>query len=127
MIRNEDVKLPVRHKMAESKYTFYLTGSRFFERATKHSEWDYFVEDDELVFVGGVREFLLANGFNPLPYSYNDSSVTAVYWHPENIHVQIVKDAEKRDAIQHLLKKHGWGGEGADRSFWNLLFAVSDV
>lgn len=53
------------NKLAESKFMFYPTGSRFFGNATEESDYDFFVEDTQPVLT-----FLENLGFNPLGGNY---------------------------------------------------------
>jgi len=99
--------------LKNSEFNFYLTGSRFFNSSRVGSDWDFFVEVPE----GGrcnLIKFLKSNRF----YAVNDyladdrapdrvQELLAVYKNDEeNIHIQIVENAAKKNSIQGWIKSH---------------------
>jgi hypothetical protein len=83
----------------ESKFHFFLTGSRFFGKCGSGADFDFFVEDSP-----EVRSFLEANGFKPVAY-YPGSIVGKCHevYRSGKIDVQCVLDAEKKNQAQLML------------------------
>jgi hypothetical protein len=104
VIHNQRKPYPtVLYMMEQSKYTYYLTGSRYFGTAKDGSDWDYFVENcDE------VRKELIDFGFKSDVVSYPDSKyVQAVFkYEDENnvmYQIQCVIKAAEKERVQFLM------------------------
>lgn len=133
----------VRERLADSRFQFYLTGSRFFGNAETYSDWDYFTADSE-----AVRQFLIDSGFIDLstlskaelerrgydfnmPYEHRNMQGTlTIFEHQrERVHVQIVEDPGLKWKIQTELRVSGfpWGikDKRVQRSIWNAVFQIS--
>ena len=104
VIVNERHANSVIGKMEGSNFNFYLTGSRFFGGFTPTSDWDYFVKDSP-----EVRSFLFNIGFYEKESDdmtgYDDSTIVSVF-EQNDIHIQLVKDAELKARAQKLLSEH---------------------
>lgn len=86
----------------DNRFTFYLTGSRFFGGASENSDWDFMVEEN-----AGLDNFLKENNFSDIGYeNYNDCSVLAV-WFNATVHVQVLKEGtlRKKLKVQSMLKE----------------------
>ena len=96
---------PIINKLEESnQHTFYLTGSRFFKTNSPNSDWDFFVQESHNK--ENLVKYLLNLGFKctiEQNNSYKDSLCDSVYWHPDNIHVQIVTDASIKQQAQAII------------------------
>ncbi len=88
--------------LMNSQFSFYLTGSRYFNTNTPQSDWDFFVEKNE-----DVEEFLIDQGFFiDNQASYSDSSVYKVYINPnDNVQVQVIFDAKLKVLAQTVIKR----------------------
>lgn len=91
--------IPVVQKLKDSEFTFYLTGSHFFDYACKESDIDFFAE-----YSGKIKLFLKSIDFYPVISNYGDNSVTEVWLHKvENIHIQLVRNAQHKYAVQCVI------------------------
>lgn len=88
--------------LMNSKFSFYLTGSRYFNIQTQTSDWDFFVQKNK-----ELEEFLTRQGFFvDSQASYSDPSVYKVYTNPnDNVQVQVVFDAELKLLAQTVIKR----------------------
>jgi len=94
--------LEIIRKLENSPIKFYLTGSRFFSTHDENSDWDFFTLDSL-----DARNFLKNIGFVKTSDSTyeTDPLIDTIYMHTEaNIHVQIVKDVELKNAVQERLR-----------------------
>ena len=106
MIMNEHLtgSEKVRIGLRALPYKFHLTGSRYFGGYNEHSDTDYFVQNQRY-----LETDLKDLGFTRVisrQTDYQDRDCISI-WHHElaAIHIQIVKDAEKKLKIQQQLKK----------------------
>jgi len=85
-------------------FELYLTGSRFFGTATKGSDWDFMLQDEENLT---HESFLKEMGFKPEDGGrYPDLLTTEVWWCDElRAHVQIVKDVRVKLLAQEAIKR----------------------
>ena len=85
-----------------SQFSFYITGSRYFNTNTPQSDWDFFVEKNE-----DVEEFLIDQGFFvDNQASYSDSSIYKVYTNPnDRVQVQVIFDVELKVLAQTVIKR----------------------
>lgn len=88
--------------LADSEYTFFLTGSRRFGHAASGSDWDFFVQKD-----GEVESWLVKHGFTRLTgdAAYKGIPGTTVY-RKENVDVQVRVNAEQFEKINCWLDTH---------------------
>ena len=76
-------------KLQELPLEFFLTGSRLFGGAEKHSDWDLYVE-----YTSDILPSLEPLGFQMMGGSYEDSSVKYVLRHytvTPSIDIQVIK------------------------------------
>lgn len=90
--------------LANAKYTFYPTGSRYFGGATNESDWDFYAED-----TNEVRAFLIDVGFVELPFNlmldeYNDPNICAVFRHSQHVDVQLTRYLDERRRAHAIMK-----------------------
>lgn len=92
----------VLKELAQSDRTFWLTGSRFFGTHRSNSDYDFFTQDDV-----DIERYLCEElGFHrEWGESYSDP-IAKSCWKKDNIHVQVVKDADLKLEVQMWLKKH---------------------
>lgn len=88
--------------LMNSQFSFYLTGSRYFNTNTPQSDWDFFVQKNK-----ELEEFLIKQGFFvDSQASYSDPSVCKVYINPnDNVQVQVIFDAELKLLAQTVIKR----------------------
>lgn len=117
-----------------SDFTFYLTGSRYFDYAVDGSDWDFFVQKP-LTLSNALIRLLEDSGFQEMSAPmdvYKDVNTFRVYWHPgEQIHVQIVQDATMKVRVQEILKGSEAchfvvcnGSKITQRHMWDLMFKI---
>ena len=82
-------------------FMLYLTGSRFFGTAKRHSDWDFILQS------GDHGKWLKEMGFQQEEGGkYPDLLTTEVWWCGElRAHVQVVKDVGIKLAAQAAIKK----------------------
>lgn len=124
--RTQGRKLTAKEEIEQSQFEFYLTGSRFFETSTLHSDWDYFCEDGF-----DVRMWLERNGFNKeFGAYYNDQNTMAVYQR-DNVHVQCVKDVNMKMKIQSEMFDNNMGilltNKTRSRKLWQFAYDLLGV
>ena len=88
--------------LSNDQRTYHLTGSRYFGVAKRDADYDFFVQIDS-----GIESYLEQNGFT-LEFgagSYSDPLVCSC-WAKDNIHIQVVKNAQLKSRVQVFLKKH---------------------
>lgn len=92
----------VLKELAQSDRTFWLTGSRFFGTHRSNSDYDFFTQDSV-----DIERYLSEElGFRQeWGESYSDP-IAKSCWVKDNIHVQVVKDADLKLEVQTWLKKH---------------------
>ena len=89
----------VQIALLNSKYTYYLTGSKFFGGSNSVSDTDYFVQ-----YLAGVQDELKELGFKQCEHSYIDSQTIEVWHHAnDNIHIQLVNGASWKDKAQNFI------------------------
>lgn len=114
--------------MEHSQFEFHLTGSRYFGTQHADSDWDFFVESH-----ADLYEWLEANGFQMESGSdYTCDDISEVWKHEsEQIHVQVINDADRKVAVQSALRCYGralYRTPKADRkTIWNLAFRLFDT
>src|SRR5687767_8330393 len=91
----------------DSKFTFYLTGSRFFKMDNSKSDWDFFVLDSY-----EVKEWLYSQGFYEIGHGYSDLNTAYTFRHanfiqPFQVDVQCVKDVALKQSIQDAMLRVG--------------------
>lgn len=90
-----------------SSFEFHLTGSRYFGTSTVESDWDFFVEDDNVAFddkyIESLRKELHRNGFVFDFENYTGAKQLVEVWQRDNVHVQIVVSAKARQYVQEQL------------------------
>lgn len=124
--------------MQESEFTFYLTGSRFFEFSTPTSDYDFFVKNSR-----EVNQFLADHGFVILNDVYGaDYAGSDEQREPNNVasvfskgmvHVQLVENPDLKNKIQEAIRESGFMGilkrlritKKNMIVFWNLLYKVA--
>ena len=86
MLINQKKQTTVEQFITQSKYEFFLTGSRFFGGFTDQSDHDYFVEySPEL-----VRDLTrLGFGDQSSSRDYSDNSLQRLF-HKGDIHIQVI-------------------------------------
>lgn len=109
-----------------TRYRFYLTGSRYFGRAVTTSDWDFFVEDGTT-----IRLDLKGIGFKCISdaTSYRDKLTVSVYrYEDEKIDVQIVKDAKLKYRAQQYIENFPliWNKFSKHEmdALWDFAFAM---
>lgn len=122
MLMNMTDKVPpLVEKLRQSKFNFYLTGSRmwcdragtgplkalFMAKKNVSSDWDLFVEDSFK-----VREWLLGNGFVIASDSQykGDGQCNSVFEKQDTqagvpVQIQLVTSAEAKNIVQEVLLK----------------------
>lgn len=93
----------ILRQLQESEWEFYLTGSRFFKNNGEESDWDFFAELSDAKI-----DFLKSLGFKlGLPGSrydhYIDQEIVMVMRHSCGIDVQLVQNANVKNAAQDLI------------------------
>lgn len=103
----------------------HLTGSRFFQTAKHNSDYDFFIEVEQLP--DNYNRMLLEKGFISAlnkSYSLKDKLLKHLYAHQNlPIHLQIVTDANKKLAKQNKLLEWGQLHKFSKQShvdLWNL-------
>jgi hypothetical protein len=92
----------VLNQLASSDRTFWLTGSRFFGTHSHNSDYDFFTQHDEDV----ERYLEMELGFHrEWSESYTDP-IAKSCWRKDNVHVQVVSDADLKLDVQMWLKEH---------------------
>lgn len=103
---------------------FYLTGSKFFGNFGNKSDTDFFTNYSKEVCQFLIDEFgfvLLSN------QQYTSCDIEVVLFNQtENVHVQLVHNAEHKNRVQHKLKeKNLLGTDKRHRQFvWNLALQL---
>ena len=84
-----------------------MTGSRFFGNHTEQSDYDYFTNDSKEVYhYLRTLGFELSGDLVDLP-NYQDKLTRSVLIHKkDNIHIQLVYDAERKIKIQNFIKNN---------------------
>lgn len=120
-------------QLQSSKFDFFLTGSRFWGNAGVFSDWDVFTQHSE-----EVRQFLFDLGFaryfNQSCYT-DDTNCIEVFAKYEGkpsqqIHIQLVKDVELKQAVQAFLYSNhpqGLGDKAAARELWKFAFRALEA
>lgn len=87
-------------EMELAPFRFYLSGSRFFGFEKPGSDWDFFVEDHL-----DLENWLTNNGFTQESFCpYVSTEILRIWNHgPQQIHVQVVKNARLKSAVQESL------------------------
>jgi len=82
-------------------FMLYLTGSRFFGTAKRHSDWDFMLQS------GDHEKWLEEMGFQREEGGkYPDLLTTEVWWCGElRVHMQVVKDVVVKLHAQAAIKK----------------------
>jgi len=125
--------MEVINKLESSPIEFYLTGSRFFGTYGERSDWDFFTQD-----CSNTHEFLKKLGFVETSGSTyrTDPLIATVYIHKDtDIHVQVVKDAKLKNAIQKRLREVAdlypdlvpLGDKSVMKKIWKLLIEVCKI
>ena len=87
--------------LAESKFDFFLTGSRFFKTGHyEQSDWDFYVQDSTEVY-----DYLTDHGYRS-NFKYDDRFTPCVMTKEEagiKIDVQLVVNAARKPKAQKLL------------------------
>lgn len=117
----------VLKELAQSDRTFWLTGSRFFGTHRDDSDYDFFTQD----YMG--IELYLAQGLGfhrEWSESYTDP-IAKSCWRKDNVHVQVVSDADLKLDVQMWLKEHprllGFDKE-RNRAVWTTaIIAFQDL
>lgn len=105
---------------------FYLTGSRFFGTQGQNSDWDYFTENSDEVFLK-----LKDLGFVKISArTYGDAnSARVMRWTAKHtklqVDVQLVHDVELKRRVQERFVKIGF--VPTSRDSWDLAFALDGV
>lgn len=106
--------------MIESDFTFYLTGSRFWGTECCQSDWDFFTNENQMVY-----SWLVQNGFEIVSKStYTDLNCSTVM-QKGKIQVQLVKDAKVKNDIQNILFEEfpqGFLDKHFAKRMWNLAY-----
>lgn len=105
MIENIEVKTPIIVQLQQSSHQFYLTGSRYFGGANLDSDWDFFAE-----WSIELSAWLQALGFKEKEVLvYQDETVLQIMLFTDidaiNVHIQLVKGASHKNAVQSSLPK----------------------
>lgn len=121
------LKNSVQHQSFESllekiELPMYLTGSRYFGTNTSYSDWDLFIDEDSLrdvehlsfemdrVFSDWAFEYTSTGGVAETGANYTGKGVILVYKMRVDlngthvVHLQVVKNAEKRSALQEKFR-----------------------
>ena len=135
--------------LRNSSNQYHLTGSRYFGGSTETSDWDFFVQSSD-----NVRDELDKLGFIVIPRPdkndddrYYPHSVTQV-WSDDSIdyfdrncvmvvgsnaapiHIQLVKDVQKKLKVQANLMRSGAlrhiKTKGDRKRVWNMCFDLLD-
>ena len=81
----------------------HITGSRYFGGVHAQSDWDFFVEDTEI-----VRLYLSGRGFKPtIGEGVYADTLTNDVWGDGISHIQLVSDADHKEAAQRAIKTTG--------------------
>lgn len=127
MISGRTTKLSTLELMEKSEFNFHLTGSRFFGTATEKSDYDFFIEDSEAVRTQLIkwRFYIESTGI-----TYADTQTIRIYKHPDNIHIQLVRNVPLKEKAQSILKDFYRKGNNYRmtkpqlRRIWDLVFDI---
>lgn len=105
MITNYSYPAQTFQILEDSQYSFYLTGSRFFNIWHNHSDWDFFTtcKDDEFY---KKHHFLRTAG------PYKDLAIERLLIREDNgtsVHIQVLRseqDLEYKNITNNFLKKN---------------------
>jgi len=91
----------VLERLNNSKFDFFLTGSRFFGWCKVTSDWDFFVVNSET-----IEQYLKNTDFKVEDTSmYTDTQTVKVFRHQFlPIHIQIVDNAILKADVQDVMK-----------------------
>lgn len=116
--------------MNQSKFNFYLTGSRATKHASSYQDWDFFV-----LLEDGVLDLLESLGFETLdkvnydlfnPEQMEKQGVSSILRHKElNIDIQLIKDEsflKKRIIINEFMSKQPEMRKTLRAEYWRILF-----
>ena len=100
MIKNQPYT--IHDELRNSKFEFYLTGSRYLGGANDNSDWDYFTQNSP-----GVRDFLQRLGFKHDLSGYYDDPLIVSVMCSGDVHVQLCLNVESKERVQWTLKNNG--------------------
>jgi hypothetical protein len=121
-------------------FTFYLTGSRFFNHAHSGSDWDFFAQD-----TFKLRGFLHQEGYKPLPHydgnETDDLNTAVVFRRHEyryadeqliysHVDIQLQKDVDLKVVAQNILNAHFGRAlrhipKEQRKNLWNMAFQTA--
>lgn len=109
-------------ELQDSRFMFYLTGSRFFGGNSELSDWDFFT-----LWTKEVVVFLVDRGFSATRH-YEDSITSSVMTFeqgPLKVDIQLVDSVDLKNKAQKLLKPYIKMVEKSQRKIlWELAFAA---
>ena len=122
MILGLNVETSLLKLLENSKFEFFLTGSRFFGMAIDTSDYDFFTEDSF-----ETATFLLDHGFREVVVTgYRDQNINRHFRATcplvGQIDVQLVRDVTQKRDVQMFLKRYGFGRPCDD--LWNAMFDI---
>ena len=100
----------------------FPTGSRWFGNATKHSDWDYFTDDNSKAIE------LVNAGFKESDYWY-DSNTLFVFRHESGVDLQICHNLNRRRLIQFILKSANMVPSPSSKwsmDVWNRVYKLME-
>lgn len=103
---------------------YHLTGSRFFGNYTPESDYDYFVQYDNTVTAD-----LISAGFKKCGKSYQEDPFGCMVFIRDNIHVQIIYDANRKKYVQEILKpyfKRYNPDKATAKIMWHLTYDLTE-
>lgn len=102
MLHNISPSIKQLAELNHAPFDFYLTGSRYFNRATPYSDWDFFA-----LHTNDCETWLINHGykFETQGSKYEgDPLMVAVYVSQGHmIHIQLVSDVNLKARAQHLI------------------------
>lgn len=136
MIIGMKTEFNVINKLHESKFNFYLTGSRYFGNDNDLSDWDFFVQEPQANYqCVDLVNHLLEIGFIGISKSlagYDDSQCVEIFRYLRNglqIDIQVVRCAETKNEIQKCIRDcfnvtYANMKKVERRELWKLLYSV---
>jgi hypothetical protein len=125
MIANsEKLNLPLSdfQVLETSPFTFYFTGSRYFNSNAWNSDWDFFTQNSTVVLA-----FLLEKGFTKITSLYVDMMTVDVY-RKGNVDIQLVKDVETKVKARiiygEVYSMCATNTKSSRTDLWNKCFAA---
>ncbi len=115
-----------------SPFEFHLTGSRFFEKESPNSNWDFFVQEGQ----PDLLDWLNNHGFVEKAKSHSKFTgtygIVGIWNHPRfQTNVQVVKDANMKTAAQKALSPFAdfVYGLSKDRreTLWYIAMTASEI